>query len=198
MLLHNLIILIRHSAIDREACSASLLSSQGHQLSNVRKIVELVNSKPNISQKMKYTGCNFILIMEHEIKSRDDYLLLITRQVHKVEQKLFVLWESFKLMGVYHDSVIFCLTSIYVFRRWDELIIFRFRNLDMLKLMFKNHCSVSYKSVTIYFNNIQVQFKFKFSRHTKFNRFIMYSLRIQYLPSKIIHFSSMRLLLPWK
>ena len=63
--------------------------------------------------------------------------------------------------------------------------------------MFKNHCSVSYKSVTIYFNNIQVQFKFKFSRHTKFNRFIMYSLRIQYLPSKIIHFSSMRLLLLW-
>ena len=83
MLLHNLIILIRHSAIDREACSASLLSSQGHQLSNVRKIVELVNSKPNISQKMKYTGCNFILIMEHEIRSRADYLLLlITRQVH--------------------------------------------------------------------------------------------------------------------
>ena len=78
MLLHNLIILIRHSAIDREACSASLLSSQGHQLSNVRKIVELVNSKPNISQKIKYTGCNFILIMEHEIKSRDYYLLLIT------------------------------------------------------------------------------------------------------------------------
>ena len=113
MLLHNLIILIRHSAIDREACSASLLSSQGHQLSNVRKIVELVNSKPNISQKMKYTGCNFILIMEHEIKSRDYYLLLITRRVHKVEQKLLVLWESLKLMAVYHDSVILCLTSIF-------------------------------------------------------------------------------------
>ena len=47
--------------------------------------------------------------MEHEIKSRDYYLLLITSQVHKVEQKLLVLWESLELMAVYHDSVILCL-----------------------------------------------------------------------------------------
>ena len=34
-------------------------------------------------------------------------------------------------MAAYHDSVILFLSSI--FRRWDELISFRFRNLDMLK-----------------------------------------------------------------
>ena len=85
LLLHNLIILIRHSTIDREACSAcsaSLLSSQGHQLSNVRKIVELVNSKPNISQKIKIRAYKFYLdIMEQEIGYGECYLLFIM-QIH--------------------------------------------------------------------------------------------------------------------
>ena len=47
-----------------------------------------------------------------------------------------------------------------------------------------------------YSTNIRVQYKFKFSSHTKFNRFIIYLLRIQYLTSKIFHILNMRLYAP--